>query len=269
MTLHIIREILQQGKDLGTVKWIYFEGGEPFLYYAVLVKGVQEAAQMGFHVGIVSNGYWATDENDAMECLNPFAGLIRDLSVSSDLYHYTEKLSRQAKNARGAAEKLGIPVCVITIAQPEETDAVSVAGQLPAGESAVLYRGRAAEKLVARAVRQPWSQFTECAYEDLREPGRVHVDPLGHLHICQGISVGNLFHTSLKEVCETYDPDSNPITGPLLEGGPVELVRCYGLSHEETYADACHLCYEARRALRSRFPEILGPDQIYGVLEEE
>lgn len=269
MTLNIIQQILRQGKDLGTVKWIYFEGGEPFLYYAVLVKGVQEAVQMDYQVGIVSNGYWATDENDAIECLNPFAGLVQDLTVSSDLYHYNEKLSREAQNASTAAEKLGIPVGIITIAQAEEKDVVAVAGQLPAGESSVLYRGRAAEKLVARAVQQPWNQFKECAYEDLREPGRVHVDPFGNLHICQGISIGNLFRTPLNEICETYDPDSNPITGPLLERGPAELVRRYGLSHEATYADACHLCYEARRALRGRFPEILGPDQIYGVLEEE
>jgi MoaA/NifB/PqqE/SkfB family radical SAM enzyme len=53
MTLKIIGEILKQGKDLGTVKSIYFEGGEPFLYYAVLLKGVQQAAQMDFRVGIV------------------------------------------------------------------------------------------------------------------------------------------------------------------------------------------------------------------------
>ena len=56
MTLRTVRHILQQAKDLGTVKWFYFEGGEPFLYYAVLVKGVQEAASLGFQVGIVSNG---------------------------------------------------------------------------------------------------------------------------------------------------------------------------------------------------------------------
>jgi MoaA/NifB/PqqE/SkfB family radical SAM enzyme len=269
MTLNIIQQILQQGKDLGTVKWIYFEGGEPFLYYAVLVKGVQEAAQMDYQVGIVSNGYWATDENDAIECLNPFAGLVQDLTVSSDLYHYSEKLSRQARNAREAADKLGIPVCVITIARPEETEAETVAGQLPAGESSVLYRGRAAEKLVAQAAQQPWTQFRECAFENLREPGRVHVDPFGNLHICQGISIGNLFHTPLKAICEAYDPYSHPIAGPLLEGGPVELIRRYGLSHAETYADACHMCYEARRVLRERFPEILGPDQMYGVLGEE
>ena len=267
MTLRNVRHILQQAKDLGTVKWFYFEGGEPFLYYAILLKGVQEAASMGFQAGIVSNGYWATNVEDALEWLRPFAELIQDLSISSDLYHWSDKLSQQAKNACAAAEQLGIPLGVISIAQPEVTNAASAVGQLPASETAVMYRGRAAEKLVPQAVRWPWGQFTECPYEDLREPGRLHVDPFGNLHICQGISLGNLFHTPLSEICETYDPDSHPITGPLLEGGPVELVRRYELPHEESYADACHLCCEACRALRGRFPEILMPDQMYGVVE--
>jgi MoaA/NifB/PqqE/SkfB family radical SAM enzyme len=267
MTLQKVRHILQQAKDLRTVKWIYFEGGEPFLYYAVMLKGVREAASMGFHVGIVSNGYWATDVEDAVEWLRPFAGVIQDLSVSSDLYHWSEKLSQQAENACAAAEQLGIPLGILSIAQPEATDAASAVGQLPVGETAVMYRGRAAEKLVSQAARRPWEEFTECPYEDLREPGRVHVDPFGNVHLCQGISLGNIFHTPLSEICERYDPDAHPITGPLLEGGPAELVRRYGLPHEEGYADACHLCDEARRALRGRFPEILMPDQMYGVVE--
>ena len=268
MTLQKIEQILQQARDLGTVEWIYFEGGEPFLYYAVLLKGVQTAAGMNFQVGVVSNSYWATAEQDAREWLKPFAGLIQDLSVSSDLFHWSEKLSQQAKNARAAAEQLGIPLGIISIAQPEATDSASAVGKLPEGETSVMYRGRAAEKLVGRAPWWPWEQFTECPYEDLREPGRVHVDPLGNIHICQGISLGNLFDKPLSEICETYDPDSHPITGPLLEGGPAELVRRYGLSHRESYADACHLCYETCRALREQFPAILMPDQMYGIFED-
>ena len=31
MTLLDVRHILQQAEDLSMVKWIYFEGGEPFL----------------------------------------------------------------------------------------------------------------------------------------------------------------------------------------------------------------------------------------------
>ena len=31
-----------------------------------------------------------------------------------------------------------------------------------------------------------------------------------------------------------------------------------------SYVDACHLCYEARCALRERFPEHLAPLYVYG-----
>ena len=265
MTLQDIRRILQQASDLGTITSIYFEGGEPFLYYGTLLKAVEMASHLGFQVGIVSNSYWATSAEDAVEWLRPFAGLVQDLSISSDVYHWSEEVSRQSQNAQAAAQQLGIPIGVMSVAQPEATNAASVVGQLPIGESAVMYRGRAAEKLVSQAIRHSWTQFTACLDEDLRDPGRVHVDPLGNVHICQGIAIGNLFRTPLKEICETYDPDAHPIVGPLLRGGPVELVRQYGLSHAETYVDECHLCDEARRMLRARFPEILMPDQMYGV----
>ena len=191
-----------------------------------------------------------------MVWLQPLVGALGSLSVSSDLYHWSERLSRQARNAQAAAEKLGIPLGFLSIAQP---------GKKEEGESSIMYRGRASEKLIDRAVHQPWEQFTECPYENLREPGRLHVDLFGHMHICQGISVGNLLQTPLREISASYAPAAHPITGPLLDGGPAELVRRYGLAHEDRYADACHLCYEARRSLRSRYPEILVPDQMYGV----
>lgn len=267
MTLENIREILWQAKDLGTINSIYFEGGEPFLYYAVLLGGVRLARQQGFEVGIVSNSYWATSVEDAIEWLKPFVGLVGDLSISSDEYHYSEQVSQQAKNARAAADRLGIPLGFISIARPDAIEAASATGQLPGGESSVMYRGRAAVKLIARAARSSWTRFNECPHEDLREPGRVHVDPFGNLHVCQGIVIGNMFRTSLKEICERYDADAHPITGPLLHGGPAELVRRHDVAHADAYADACHLCYEARRDLRPRFAEMLAPDQVYGLIK--
>ena len=265
MTLENIRHILSQAQETGTVESIYFEGGEPTLFYPILIKGVQMARKMGFQVGIVSNSYWATNLEDAIEWLRPFVGLVDDLSVSSDLFHYSELLSQQARYATQAAERLGIPVGYISIAQPETAEAESSLGQLPLGQSGVMYRGRAAEKLAGLAAKRPWEEFIECPYENLRDPGRLHLDPFGHLHVCQGISIGNLYQEPLTEIWARYDPDTHPITGPILAGGPVELVRRYSLPHQETYADACHLCDQARRALRERYPEILGPDQMYGV----
>jgi MoaA/NifB/PqqE/SkfB family radical SAM enzyme len=223
------------------------------------------AAEARFQVGIVTNGYWATEEDDAVEWLRPFKSLIQDLSVSSDLYHWDEKLSRQASNARAAAKKLRIPSGIITVAQCDGDSAGSVVGQLPPEESAVMYRGRATERLTQKVKGRPWTEFTACTRENLRDPQRVHVDPLGYVHLCQGISLGNLFHSSLKNICENYDAEKHPIVGPLIAAGPAELVRRYDLPHRDSYADACHLCYDVRSRLRDRFPEILGPDQMYGV----
>ncbi len=265
MSIVNIRSILQQARDLGTINSIYFEGGEPFLYYALLLQVAREAAGLGFKVGIVSNGYWANTPEDALVNLKPFAGLVQDLSISSDLYHWGEAASQQSRNAAWAAERLGIPLGVISVAGPEAGEAASSTGQLPSGKSQVMYRGRAAVKLAGIAEKHPWQQLTACPHEDLRDPGRVHLDPFGNLHLCQGLVLGNCFRTSLGEVCAHYDPMTHPIAGPLLRGGPAGLVGQYALPHEENYADACHLCYAARLALRSRFPQILAPDQMYGV----
>lgn len=262
LTLEQIKGILEQAKAAG-VETIYFEGGEPFLYYALLVRGVDMAYEMGFSVGVVTNGYWAQTVEDALLWLQPLAGKLDDLSVSCDLFHYSEEMLHQAGNAVQAAERLGIPVGTISVAQPEETEAAAGRGQIGA-EAAVMYRGRAVEKLVSRAAKHPWNGFTECPHEDLREPGRVHLDPLGNLHICQGLVIGNLFAKPLRQICDEYDADAHPICGPLLLGGPAALVTEYALPHASDYADACHLCYEARTRLRARFPDLLAPDQMYG-----
>jgi MoaA/NifB/PqqE/SkfB family radical SAM enzyme len=265
MTLDTIARILDQAEALGTVEWIYFEGGEAFLYYAILGAGIRLAKESGFNVGIVTNAYWATADTDAMEWLKPLAGLVDDLSISNDAYHGSDESPEHPEIARRVAQQLGIPVAFITVAEPEAVDVAGAAGQLPAGESAVLYRGRAADVLASRVAAKPWEQFTECPWEDLREPERVHVDPFGNLHICQGITIGNLLQRPLTEIMGDYDPDDHPIVGPLIAGGPAEVVRRYALSHEDGYADHCHLCYESRCALRQRFPDVLTPDQMYGI----
>jgi MoaA/NifB/PqqE/SkfB family radical SAM enzyme len=261
LTLEQVEEILKQAKDAG-VESIYFEGGEPFLFYAILARGVRIAAEMGFSVGIVSNAYWANTVADAMENLQPFAGRIDDLTVSSDKYHCGECFGDCPQNALVAAKWLGIPTGMISIAQPDG-DAPETHGQIK-DEGQVMYRGRAS-RLVTRAALHPWESFNECKHEDLCEPGRVHVDPFGNLHLCQGLVIGNLFEKPLRQICDEYDADAHPICGPLLAGGPAALVTEYNLPHASDYADACHLCYEARTTLRARFPELLTPDQMYGV----
>ncbi|HSM32033.1 MAG TPA: radical SAM protein [Woeseiaceae bacterium] len=265
MTMETVERILDEAQSLGTVEWIYFEGGEPFLYYDILVAGVRLAHVSGFRVGIVSNAYWAKSEAEAMERLKPLAGLVDDLSISSDAYHGKEEGATGPDIARGAARALGIPVDFISVAEPDATGVAGSAGKLPPGESAVLFRGRAADRLASRVAVTPWERFDRCPWEALRAPERVHVDPFGNLHVCQGISIGNLLQRPLASIMRDYDADEHPIVGPLLAGGPAEIVRRYGVPHDDGYADHCHLCYAVRRQLRGRFPAVLAPDQMYTI----
>lgn len=268
MTLNDVRHILQQAVETTTITGIYFEGGEPFLYYPLLVKGVREAVSHRFEVGIVTNGYWAISREDALLWLQPLQGLVGNLSLSCDHYHQSELREQQVQYAVAAAEQLGIPLGFISIAQPQTDTAAGVVGQLPLGESAVMYRGRAVQQLAPDAARHHWELFDHCPHEELQEPGRLHVDAFGNLQICQGITIGNLFQQPLQEICDQFQPESHPIVGPLLAGGPVELVRRYRLPVEAAYADACHLCSVSCRALRDRFPQQLAPDQMFGIMED-
>lgn len=264
LTIEQLDDILAQAKDVPTCRSIFFEGGEPFLYYALLKHGVEKAKALGFTVGIVSNAYWATSKADAVEWLRPFVGKIDSITVSSDLYHWNSELAEHAEMAKAAADELGIKIGVISVAQPKETSARSVVGTLPDGGSRIMFRGRAAERLAEKVEKYPGELFTECPYEKLESPQRVHVDPFGHLHVCQGISMGNMFQEQLKTICDRYDPEGHCVIGPLIAGGPAELATRYDVVTLEGYADACELCYRTRKELRGRFPAELSPDQMYG-----
>jgi hypothetical protein len=264
-TMADLENALDQALELGTIRSIYFEGGEPFLHYPLLVEGVRAAALRGFTVGVVTNGYWASHAQNAIAWLQPMADALSDVSVSSDLLHYDESVSEQARHALAACERLGIHADLISCEVPEGSPPRPVQGRGEAVESGdIMYRGRAVGSFAEAAPQFPWDSYHECPWEDLAAPGRVHLDPLGFLHLCQGLVMGNLFARPLSEIVAGYEPASHPIVAALLRGGPAELVRAFDLPHRPTYADACHLCYTARDQLRSRFPEWLAPGQMYG-----
>jgi len=93
-TLTKIQIALEEATKLGTVKWIYFEGGEPFLFYPLMIEGVKIARSMGFKIGVVTNGYFGASEEDAKIWLKPLleAG-ISDLSISDDSFHNAEEVN--------------------------------------------------------------------------------------------------------------------------------------------------------------------------------
>ncbi len=268
-TLDQVRNVLSEAKKLETVNYIAIEGGEPFLYYPIMVKTVKEAVDLGFRVEILSNCYWATSSRDAVEWLSPMAETKNvELSLSSDLYHGESWINEEVKNAAKAAKLLNIKAGVISVKCPaSEASGTKEIEGAKVDSWELMYKGRAFLKLAEKASKKPWSEFKKCPYENFTKQERVHVDSFGHVHVCQGISIGNAWQKPFSKIIEEYNLYENPILEPLVRGGPVALVEKFGLPHEEVYADACHLCFATRLLLREKYPDILVPDQMYGKFE--
>ena len=268
-TIKQIKNILDEAKKLKTVDSVSLEGGEPFLYYPIMMKAIEEAVKLGFKIEVLSNCYWASSPEDAMEWLRPMVEAKRvELDLSSDLYHGESWQIEEVKNAVKAARGLDMKVGILSIKYPKAKTACprEIEGA-KVGLYDLMYKGRAASKLAEEADKRHWQEFTKCPYEDLLNPERVHIDPLGYVHVCQGISIGNAWQKPFSKIIEEHNPYENPILEPLIRGGPVALVEKFGLPQDEFYADACHLCYTARNMLRKKYPNILAPDQMYGRFE--
>lgn len=267
-TLMQLKILFSEIERLGTVDNVYFEGGEAFVYYPLMVEGVRMARQMDLDVGIVTNGYWATGVEDAKLWIEPLDRLgMADFSVSNDTFHHSGGSFNPAEAAYAAAMELGMAADTIRIDEPTVQAGSCVDGEkgAPVIGGNVKYRGRAAEKLTAGLPTKPCEQLTTCPFENLEDPKRVHVDSFGNVHICQGLSMGNMWATPLSQLMRDYVPEEHPICGPLIRGGPAALAREYGVEHDAGYVDECHFCYTVRRALVDRFPDILAPRQVYGL----
>lgn len=263
-----INEVLTDAKKLGTVEWIYFEGGEPFLFYPLLKEGLRLTEEHGFQKGVVTNCYWATCTDDAALWLKPLLeNGIEVLNLSNDVFHYGDEENNSAKKAAEAASKLGLSPKVICIEKPEVKPPSDGKGEPVIGGGA-RFIGRAVEKLTKGLPSKPPGDFCECTHEELVAPKRVHIDAFGHVHVCQGVSIGNMWEKPLSQMINDYDASKHPICGPLSKGGPDELARTYGIELEGEFVDECHYCFLVRKALIDKFPEFLAPMQVYGLTEE-
>ena len=222
MTLAQLEDVIRQAHEIPSVKRVYFEGGEPFIFYPLLRRGIQLARKLSLEVGVVTNAYFATDDGAADLWLRPLAEMgISDLSLSTDVHHGIGEEKEMVQRAKKAAERLGIPVGVIEIKDVEQ---FSCSAPRDESKGQLCFRGRAAVKLAGNVKKKPWKTFDTCP-EEPPAIGRVHVDPYGNVLFCQGISIGNAWKKPLKRIMSELDARKHPIIGPLIEGGPARLAK--------------------------------------------
>lgn len=267
-TISQVVKVLDEAQKIGTVEWIFYEGGEPFLYFPLLNESIKRASLKGFKVGVVTNAYGAISEQDAELWLKPLAESgLSFINISNDSFHYGEEAVNPATIASSVAGDLGIETSTICIEPPKTLQPSSSAEEKghPVVGGGAMFRGRAVEKLTKNLPFRPWEELCECPYEDLISPSRVHIDSYGNVQICQGISMGNMWRTPLSELVFKYRSNDHPICAPLLRGGPAELAKELGVVPETGYIDECHFCYLARKAIIDKFPDYLSPKQVYGL----
>jgi len=262
-----LSDVFKQMDAIDSINSVYFEGGEPFLFYPVLLHGLKLASQRGYSRGVVSNGYWANSKEDALLWLGPLAEIgLKSLSISDDALHHGTEQGIRMKWVKKAADALGLPSGAICLDPPDpdrDGQPVNERGEPIVGGD-IRFRGRAVDKLVKGLARLDGSDFNQCPDEDFANPGRVHLDPFGNVHLCQGIIMGNIWKTPLEKLVREYDVNSHPICSCLQKGGPLKLAMEYGYSNQEGFVDPCHMCYETRKSILDDFPEYLGPAMVYG-----
>jgi hypothetical protein len=268
MTLAELEGLLEQAAAIEGVSKVFFEGGEPMLYYPLVQMGIERAGELGLATGIVTCGYYATTVPDGEMWLRPLkAAGLSSLEVSIDRLHGEGEANAHARNLADAGSILGMDVSVISVCDPREEEC-SQAPSLRTGEESTpaMLRGRAAHELVNGLAVRHVSAFTECPFEELERPTRLHVDPYGNVHICQGILAGNVWDSSLAQIVHGYEPQEHPVIGPLVAGGPNALAEATGIGTGSHFASECHACYEIRRTLRENqfYGRVLGPNQVYG-----
>lgn len=117
MTLEEGKFYIGQVKELPTLEWVSFTGGEPFLLEEQLVELVTYAAKRGLKTECVTNGFWAQSEQEARQQLHPLKAAGLDvLNLSTDTFHQEFIPAERILNGVKAALHLGIKVVLMYVA---------------------------------------------------------------------------------------------------------------------------------------------------------
>ena len=246
----------------GRVCGLALTGGEPFTDRDNLAKVSNYGDAAGFIVSAVTNAFWATSPETAIDVL---AGLpaIRMLSISTDIYHLMTIPFEFVRNAIVAARELGrlynIAVCTDSKDEPGflnllqeldsigERDTLRISIIFPVGRAqrrAKRFRYRLAEtppagacSMASSPVIFPNGDVVACIGPPLTLP---HQQPM-HL--------GNALEEPLSEIFDRAE--SNVVLHTIRTFGPqrlVSLLREHG--YESLLPDryicdcACDICYK-------------------------
>jgi organic radical activating enzyme len=220
----------------GFVCGISITGGEPFYHLQHLISVSDHAHQLGFIVSAVSNAYWASSRERALEILE-MCSSIQMISVSTDIYHQKKIPFTNIKNAVWAAKKLGklynIAVATENESSPEYLnlidDILEITDRDNVNTAIILPVGRAADEIK----NDHYKFSTEPSNSACSMASFPIILPNGNVIACIGppvtmpefnpLYLGNLNKESISEIFDRAE--SNYILHAIRTFGPKVLVK--------------------------------------------
>ncbi|HYP29262.1 MAG TPA: radical SAM protein [Blastocatellia bacterium] len=247
---------------------IIFTGGEPFLRFPLLKRGVEAVYLRGGSSGIFTNALWGKTLESARETLKQLPGLTH-LYLSSDVYHLEFVPAQYILNVIAVARELSIPTVVICITYTSEEDKRDMTALFEGqGDYVNFHYGRVIPSpQVHRLVSDAYSCMHEFVPENFPSQCFLHtplVNPNGTLSTCHIGKVethfeitespyylGNLKEEKLRDIFARAE--ENSAYQLLRVYGPQALVKIALASEagdrlrDEKFSCECHMCFMVMR----------------------
>jgi len=280
--LEDVKKYLEDVTSNFLIEEVGFFGGEPLLYFDLLVSLIEEVKRFDIQkIGFPTNGYWGKNDYIAEKYAQKLkeAGLYR-IGFSVDAFHQefiSLDVLRRAIKAAHEARIEWIALMPKYLGSENEknsfnektNDIIETLSKefdfCEVIKSEVLVAGRAAKQL-AQHYSLKAIPADKCLH--LKAP-MYAIDPNGWVfnQACYGISIGNTNEKPLSDIIREFNPRKHPIIGKLLaREGPKNLLNIAvekGYKPQEGYADKCHLCFSTRNFLRPFYPNIFEPSNLY------
>jgi hypothetical protein len=276
MSAQTLRQALEAVTVWKPTPQVHFTGGEPFLYFDLLVEGVQAAARLGIPRYVETSASWCTNEAEAVERFVALkqAGL-QAVLVSCSPFH-AERIPpvRAFRAVRAAVDVLGSDHVTVYLPQflrvvqlfdadrttpleryVEEFGLEGACEILWQGYG-IISGGRSGYKVGHLVPRHPANAFAQadCAV-DILYAHHSHFDLYGNFisGFCGGLTVGD-WHDLPQLLTDFRAGRYPPLTEVLVERGPHGLFEMaqeqYGYEPlPDGYTAKCHLCVDVRRHL--------------------
>ncbi len=255
---------IDQAREIPSVEWISFTGGEPFLLPKMLQSLVAYTSERDLYTECVTNCFWAKTVEDALDHLGLLADAGLDVvNISAGDFHQRHIPFDRVRNCYEAAKRIGLKIVIMcSVARSSRLTAKEVVRRLDEEEIIIVGGEKPSETTKAIAVETEFIPVGRGAHvpEDewlignspLERPCKVvlrdvAIDPHGWVLPCCSAAalapiarVGNARCEKLRNLLKAAGEST--IFKVLSTEGPMGLQRLLG-SPKANYVNQCHLCH--------------------------